>query len=275
MIFLPGVLISLVTKKKQHLSSMHLFLIIACFTTFGLFSSVGSKREYYLLPLYPLLAILVAKYWDEYVVMKKTRTQRWTWKAMDIPIVGFAGLLCVVGPGLPVVVALRFPQYIRISFVSGLLILGSGILIFWMFFRRDVLGVFGISSAATILLYLLAVMTVGPEMDAYRSRKEFFHEVAAIAGDRLIVDYNFESYTPQFYMQRIIPILHEVNELQDLLSRNQPVYVFTTGRQYENLQQAYPQLIKKFQLRLDRTWTSALNPKRQRRLVLLKTKSSF
>jgi 4-amino-4-deoxy-L-arabinose transferase-like glycosyltransferase len=274
-IFLPGMIISLVTKHKPQLSRMHLFLIIACVTTFGLFSSVGSKREYYLLPLYPLLAILVAKYWDEYTVMKKTTTQRWTWKAMDIPIVGFAGLLCFVGPGLPVVAALRFPQYIKLSLVFGPLILGSGILIFWMFFRRDVVGIFGISSAATILLYLLAIITIGPEMDAYRSRKKFFHEVAAIVGDHLIVDYNFESYTPQFYMQRIIPILHEVNELQDLFSRDQPVYVFTTGPQYENLQHEYPQLIEQFQLLLDRTWTSALDPKRQRRLVLLKTKSHF
>jgi hypothetical protein len=125
------------------------------------------------------------------------------------------------------------------------------------------------------LLYLLAVMTIGPEMDAYRSRKEFFHEVAAIAGDHLVVDYNFESYAPQFYMQRIIPIVHEVNELQELLIRNQPVYVFTTGMQYEKLQHEYPNLIKKFQLLLDRTWTSALNPKRQRRLVLLKTKNPY
>ena len=119
---------------------------------------------------------------------------------------------------------------------------------------------------------LLAVMTVGPEMDAYRSRKKFFHDVAAIVGDHPVVDYNFESYTPHFYMQRLIPIVHEVNELQELLTRDHPVYVFTTGRQYENLQHEYPNFIKKFQLLLDRTWISALNSKRQRRLVLLKTR---
>ncbi len=59
-LFLPAVMIRAVSTGWRNLSRSHRFLLIAAATTFVLFSSVGSKREYYLLPLYPVLAVLVA-----------------------------------------------------------------------------------------------------------------------------------------------------------------------------------------------------------------------
>ncbi len=268
--FLPGVVVSLINKKKQQISRSHLFVIIAFVSAFVLFSSVGSKREYYLLPLYPFLAILVAKYWDEYLFVKKTTTRRWTWKMLDIPVVAFAGTLCLAGVGLPIAARLYLPHYLMLSLIFGLLLSGSGIAIFVTFFRSQPQGMFGAYSAATILLYLFVLMTIVPEMDVYRSRKGFFHEVAAIIGNQPVIDYNYEGYAPQFYLQRIIPVFKEVDELKEFLTREQSAFIFMPYKHYEKLRREYSGLAGKFEVVLDRTWTSATNPKKQKRLVLLK-----
>ncbi|MBD3304859.1 phospholipid carrier-dependent glycosyltransferase [candidate division KSB3 bacterium] len=269
--FLPGVILSLLAKKRHQISQAHLFVIIASVTTFLLFSSVGSKREYYLLPLYPFLAILVAIYWDDYLSMKKTTTSVWTWKALEIPLVAFGGLLCLVGLSLPVAAIVYLSHYLLVSSIFGVLFLGSGLLLLVFFKRGHLLPTFGTYSAATILLYLFALMTIVPEMDVYRSRKAFFREAAALVGSHPMADYNYEGFAPQFYMQRTMPVLTEVSELESFIHQQQtPFFILMTGGHYEKLHREHPALAEKFEVVLDRTWTSAINPNRHKQLLLLK-----
>ena len=270
-IFLPGVIISLVSKKLHQISRSHLFVIVAAVTTFLLFSSVGSKREYYLLPIYPFLAILVAKYWDEYLEVKKTTTARWIEKGAAIPIAGFAGLLCFVGVALPIAARIYLPAYLRLSGLFGLVFLANGILLFRWFFQGNVSRTFGAFSTATILIYVFVLLTIIPEMNVYRSRKAFFHEVAAIAGEHKIIDYNYEGFETQFYLQRIVPVATEIEDLTAFADSQEPVFIIMTSGQYEQLQQHFPELANKFERVLQRTWTSAVNPRRIRSLLLLKT----
>jgi 4-amino-4-deoxy-L-arabinose transferase-like glycosyltransferase len=240
-------------------------------TTFLLFSSVGSKREYYLLPIYPILAILVAKYWGDYVAMKQGVVKRWTWKAMDLPIVGFAALLCLAGLAAPIIAEMYLPRYMMSSVGFGIIFLGLGIAL-WVVFRRGQAGwTFGVYSVATICIYLFTLMVIVPEMNSYRSRKGFFHEVTHIVGEQPIVDYKYEGFDVQFYLQRIVPVLHEISELQQLVNSGKRTFIILDDSHYDQLQREYPELLNKCQVALERVWTSAVNPKRQRRLVLLKT----
>jgi 4-amino-4-deoxy-L-arabinose transferase-like glycosyltransferase len=275
-IFLPGMVISVFSRKNRPLSTSHIFLITTFMTTFLLFSSVGSKREYYLLPLYPILAILVAKFWDEYISMKSGTEKQWTWKTMVIPILGFAAFLCLAGVAMPLGVKLYLPpQYLWTSLGFEVLFLTIGIALFITFFRGHVVKEFGMFVIATVLIYVFALTIIVPEMDRYRSRKDFFHKVASIAGEHPIIDYNYEGFETQFYLQRIVSVLHTTSELQKLLTNNNPTFVITTGGHYDKLQRKHPELLAKFKIVLDRVWTSAINPKRQKRLLLLKTSHCY
>ena len=273
--FLPGVVISLISGKKyRKLAPGHLLVLIAFITTFVLFSSVGSKREYYLLPLYPFLAILAAKYWDEYLGFKEHSKARWTWKAMDIPLVIFAGVLCIIGPALPIATPFYLPQYMLLSVIFGALFLVCGITLFRTFLRGHVLQTFGIYSIATILIYIFVLLTIVPEMDAYRSRKDFLHEAKTIVGDHFVIDYKYEGYAPQFYMQRIIPMITEAEKLETFINRQEPVFIIMQYGHYGTLQREAPDLAKYFEIVLDQVWRSATNPKRQKRLLLVKSDTS-
>jgi hypothetical protein len=269
-LFLPGVIMSLIIRKKHQFSESHRFVVIASVTTFLLFSSVGSKREYYLLPLYPFLAILVAKYWDEYLVFRKTTRTSWVWKGMRVPNALLAGLFSLIGISLPLAAKLYLPQYMLVSVIFGLLFLECGIILFLVFLRREALRTFVTLTIATILVYLFALLTIVPEINVYRSRKDFLHEAAIIIGNQPVVDYNYESYEVQFYLRRIVPVLTELEELEAYVEREQTGFALMRGRHLDRLQSEHPELAQKFKTMLDRTWTSAINPKRQRRLVLVK-----
>lgn len=268
--FLPGAIVSVFSRRTQQVSKSHLFLIITSLTTFLLFSSVGSKREYYLLPLYPILAILVAEFWDAYTSMKSSNVKRWTWYSMDIPIVGFAVFLCVVGLGLPGAAKFYLPEYITSSIGFGGLFLCGGIVLFILFLRGKVGWTFGMYCFVTICIYLFALSTIVPEMDKYRSRKAFLHEVASLVGEHAIVDHNYLGCDAPFYLQRVIPIRYLPVELNAFLESNNPTFVLTTGGWYSKLQRENPEIAGKLRVVLDRVWTSAMNPKRQKRLLLLK-----
>ena len=270
-IFLPGVLISLVTKKLHQILRSHLLIIVASVATFLLFSSVGSKREYYLLPIYPFLAILVAKYWDEYLEVKRTTSVRWVEKGMAIPLAAFAGLLCLVGLALPIAARIYLPAYLLLSVVFGLLFFVSGVLLLRWFFTGNVSGTFAVMSTATVLIYVFVLLTIIPETNVYRSRKAFFREVAAIAGEHKIVDYNYEGFDAQFYLQRIVPVAKESEDLNAFAKSQETVFIIMTSEQYDYLQQNVPELVNTFERVLQRTWTSAVNPGRTRSLLLLKT----
>ena len=270
-IFLPGVILSLITRKTSQISRSHLFVLIAFVTTFLLFSSVGSKREYYLLPLYPFLAILVAKYWYEYLQVRKTSAKRWLWKLIDIPVVIFAGILCVLGVGLPIAAQIFLPQYTLLSVLFGFLFLTSGVLMLLALSRGQLLLTFGALSTTTILIYLFTLMTIVPEMDAYRSRKEFFHNVSSLVGEQDLINYKYWEYASQFYLQRLIPELYSPTELDMKFQENNLTFVLTPYEYYEELQNEHPHLAGKLKVILDQTWTSAIDPKRKRRLVLLRT----
>lgn len=267
--FLPGAIAALIAKRAR-LTASHYLMIAASVMTFLLFSSVGSKREYYLLPMYPFLAILTAGYLDEYVAMKQMFAKRWTWLGADIPIVAFAGVLCLVGVSSPVVANIYLPTDFLRGIAFGAIFLITGIVMLLRFWRRKPAGMFWLYIVALLSVYLFVFTAILPEMNRYRSRKAFFHEVANVVGAADLFDFNYEGFDLPFYTQRIVPVVRSAGDLEKLLLTTPPQYVVTAGEYYVKLQKEHSEIAARFQVALERTWTSAMDPKRQRQLLLLK-----
>ncbi|MCP4402108.1 MAG: glycosyltransferase family 39 protein [bacterium] len=270
-LFLPGLFIRLFkAENRSKISKGHLLVLCAFFGGFLLFSSVSSKREYYLLPLYPFLAILTAKYWDGYLTQGQGSGTHWSRKGIEIPLLAFAGLICLIGTALPVATLRFLPQYLPLSILFSLLFLFCGILLFKAFFQKRPLQSFSLFTIATVLLYVGVLMTVVPEMDRYRSRKAFLQEAAALVDGHQVIDYRYESYELPFYMQRIVPVVTSSDELRDVIAREHLLYMIMRPNHYEELRQDAPELIEESDIVLERRWQSATNPRRSRRLLLLK-----
>ena len=267
-LFIPGLMVNLFkTENRSNISKGHLLVFCAFVGGFLMFSSVGSKREYYLLPIYPFLAIITAKYWDDYLVRSHTRRFQ---KGIDIPLLIVAGALCLLGVMLPIASLRVLPQYLLTATVSGVLFLLCGIFLFKAVSQKRRLRSFTLFTSATVLLYIVVLMTIVPEMDRYRSRKAFLQEASALVGEHPVIDYRYESYELPFYMQRIVPVVTSPDALREIISREQPLYMVMRPNHYEELKQDAPEIIAESELMLERRWQSATNPRRSRRLFLLK-----
>jgi hypothetical protein len=240
---------------------LHYWVVVLSFMLTGKFDEVSAQ----------LLVILAAEYWNDYDAMKRTCLKQWTWKAMDIPIVGFAGVLCLAGACMPIAAQLYLPKYLTVGIIWGIIFLCLGIALILVFLRGNVLGTSGIYTTATLLAYLFAFSTIIPEMNIYRSRKIFFDDVAQIVGDRPVVDYGYGGYIAHFYLQRVLPEIRSIQELEALFDRGEPVFVIIPDKNYHALQNEYPELMKRFTIVLDRMWVSTVNPKQRRGLLLLRT----
>lgn len=266
-LFLPGAMASLWKKRHTHaIAPMHLLLIISAAATFLLFSSVGSKRAYYLLPMYPCLAILTAKFWGDEIERQSGVSRRWR----EIPLLLFAVLACIAGIGLPITAFAILPLNPIFSLIFGVLLLGSGIWAFSLMKQQNRARQFGVFSLTTVLLSLAVIVTVVPEINRYRSRKEFFLQAAALAGNHQVIDYKYEGYGIQFYMQRTITVVTDAEQLRQLIARPEPVFILMEIQPYEALQKEHPELVAECEVMLDQSWTSATDSKRVRRMLFLK-----
>jgi 4-amino-4-deoxy-L-arabinose transferase-like glycosyltransferase len=273
-LFLPAVIIQTVATGWRNLSRSRQFLLMAAAAIFLLFSSVGSKREYYLLPLYPVLALLVALAWDDYITLKQPCARRWTWRAMDIPILAFAGLLGILGVALPIAAAMYLPHYLGQSLGFGLSCAGGGVVLGVLFVRKRPRAMFWTISAAAVGLYLFALLTIIPEMDLYRSRRGFFHDVRALVGEAAFVDFDYLGLDAQFYMQRLVDYRYVSETLSAYLTEHPDAFVMMTDKGYQRLQHERPDLAVMLTTRLDRSWASAVEPGRTKRLFVLQPRQA-
>lgn len=269
-LFLPGAIASLWKKRKtQAIAPMHLLIIISAVATFLLFSSVGSKRAYYLLPMYPCLAIIVAKFWGDEIERQAGVSRRWR----EIPLLLFAGLACLAGIGLPVTTFAIAPLDKAMSLLFSVLLFGSGLWSFFQMKQQDRMRQFIALSLITVIVYLAVIMAIMPEINRYRSRKEFFQQAAAIAGPHPVIDYKYEGYGVQFYMQRTVTVVTAVTDaekLRELIAPSEPVFILMEGGPYEALKREHPDIAATFEVVLEQSWTSATNPKRVRRMLFIK-----
>jgi hypothetical protein len=70
-------------------------------------------------------------------------------------------------------------------------------------------------------------------------------------------------------MQRLVKYCFGPQELSAYLGEHSSPFVVMTGKRYDQLQAENPELAARLAVRLDRVWTSATEPGRQKRLVLL------
>ncbi len=266
-LFLPGTIASLLKKRKtQAIAPLHLLLIISVAATFLLFSSVGSKRAYYLLPMYPCLAILVAKFWGDEIERQSGVSRHWR----EVPLLLFAGIVCIAGIGLPITAAAVLPLNMRAALLFGALLLGSGIWLLALAKGKDRMRQFSAFSLATVLVYLMVIFMIVPEINRYRSRKDFFQQAAVIAGNYPVIDYKYEGYAAQFYMQRTITVVTDAEKLRQLIAPSEPVFILMERAPYEALRKEHPDIFAELDVLFDQSWTSATNPKKVRRMLFIK-----
>lgn len=143
--------VALLLKRRRDLASQ--VILLWCGITLAFYSAAGTKLPNYVLPVYPLLGIAVARLWKEILAPGSLAARRLArWPAWLTPIISgvFAGAVLVYG-------WVAFPSQLlslRAAVAAVLLVLAGGPLVAWglMLARR--------TQAAFAALVLAGVVTV-------------------------------------------------------------------------------------------------------------------
>ncbi|MGH7772397.1 MAG: ArnT family glycosyltransferase [Candidatus Binatia bacterium] len=237
-IFLPFIVIDWI-KGKFSSDEDSLFLLLWVLVIFVFFSLSAGKRPVYLLPLYPPLSLLIARWF---------RQARKTGKITAIGLRFFGGFFAVVGltvgalffslswgKGFPSAVANMLKSkdqvgflYVQRSFEQGGWILFAFLavfLLFWIFLTWDLFRVrlwrIPIKLAwLSLLAWTLVQSTFIPAIAEARSYGSFMREVnrRLVEGDPLyLYGGTFDSTPLFFYRGGPIPVMEETAE--DLVKR--------------------------------------------------------
>jgi 4-amino-4-deoxy-L-arabinose transferase-like glycosyltransferase len=161
-----------------------------------IFFSVASatKRSYYLLPLYPAFALLIAARWDDLV--RQIRSGRW------IPLLGLITVL-VLGVAMAIL-PLAISSVPRVPFLIGgvLTTVAAGMAIFFSRHARWTPALFWVIGAAACL-HLTYFGWFVPRANAFHSGKPFFTEARPLIGDRPVILLETHLTLSVFYLHEV------------------------------------------------------------------------
>jgi 4-amino-4-deoxy-L-arabinose transferase-like glycosyltransferase len=210
------------------------FFLLWFLTVFLFFTLSDTKRDLYLLPLLPTLALLVGKYLDDLGGGKLAQDAVYRWMT-----VGFFASVAVCGFCLPLVA-----WYIRRDAFSAILpasiaLLVSGICAAIFVRRRQPLMLAASVAAMMALTVICASIAIMPYLENFKSPRPFAQKVTGIVPPAAPIyiyadtmnDFNY--YTGR----EIIPVLPAASAVDALLARGQGGYLLVKDRDLRRLTQ--------------------------------------
>lgn len=211
------------------------FLICWVATYAILITLMPNKRDRYLLPVYPALALMVGWLWDQW--WPRTRDTRirllgWLW-----------GVLAVGGA-----VALLLPLHVRVE--RAVLLpstLAQALPLLGILLAGGVLGVAACQTGRGAIGFSVIGLSVAlglawettifvPQYDRAFDVRGFSRRIASRVGpEEPLVVFQAGNLAYDFYLRRSTRLIRDPKDMSELLSRHQRVYVVAQDRAWRNL----------------------------------------
>jgi 4-amino-4-deoxy-L-arabinose transferase-like glycosyltransferase len=234
-LFVPSAIIYGIRVKEKK-AIVFLFLWFAL--VFLFFSLAQAKRELYILPAYPAVALVIGKFWAD-VGSKKERDPR----LLSWPLVPMLGILFITGIAAPFLADLFTHQYLSHALETGVaaavVFAGGSLLAFFSYRWNKKAFTFFIIVAMMFVFSIYGVFRIFPEINRYKSARPLSQEVVKMMGprDQLGVfglegaDYNY--YTGYNRMIRF----EDVAALKTALRSSGRVFCILPEKSYDALKQ--------------------------------------
>lgn len=212
--------------RKREAQAPAIFLLFWLVCTLALFSSASSKLITYILPLYPVAALLLGKYIADKVDAPQQQKGSFTASLAVPAAILLLAATWVLANGAPE--QLREETGfewidIRVAVVAPMLL---AVLAFWFAWRRRLALSFAVTSAVMPVFLLLVYTLLVPDVFAYRSSAQISATYESLLSeDELLVfsDKMFDAAI--FYTGRDARVLRGREELRDYLKQDRRVYI--------------------------------------------------
>ena len=232
-LFLPAAAVYIVTKQNKEERQCSLFLLCWIIPNLFLFSLAGAKRNEYILPLYPALAILTAQAWERFLVDKKDTLL----KKMTLGGI-FAFAFLAIGAGLfgPIFSMIKYPQDLLWNGLLGLLFIMGGLTILFFAKRRHYVAFFPV--AAILMMGFIFTFTghIATTYLKYTTPNEFCAKVASTIGhDAELISFRCQDEFIINELDRMIPNIDQESDLDTYLAAKKQVFIIMDGKEFLRL----------------------------------------
>jgi len=233
-----------------------------CLPALVVFSATPNKRPWYLLPLLPALTIALAWTVSRCIGGEADPVEMRRFRA-GLLTAGAAFL--VVGVALPPTAARWLPGHPVWPVLAGLALGTCGFATWTLTRRRRTVGGVAALLAAVVVAWGGWLHGIGPDVNAYRTRKPFLREVGRIVGDRPLYAYRYPGEDLPFYTGRLAPVIDDPEALARQMSRASPSFAVADEKDLAALPRGFYRTI------LEASWRDPVHPERVERLFLLKS----
>ncbi len=227
------------------------FFLLWFVVVFLFFSISDTKRDLYLLPLMPILALFVGKFFDDLASGKLVQSAVYRWLAIL-----FFGIIAVAGLGLPPVAWFIRANAFALILPASVVFFMSGIGAVLFVRCRQPLLVIGSIVAMMALTAISASIWIMPYLETFKSPRPFSRQVAKIvtAATPLYI-YADTMNDFNYYMAReVIPVLPTPTAVDALLARRQGGYLLVKERDLRRVTQLPRQWIVASEEKGNTTW---------------------
>ena len=198
------------------------------------FSLSDTKRDLYLLPLFPSMALFVGVYFDDLIQGKIAQNFLYRWSAGC-----FFGLLAVVGLCAPVAAWFYYRDaWIAVASVSVPLLIAGVVAVVYVWRSRP-LNVVAVTAALMALSVFGASIWLMPYLERFKSPRRFSNQVEKIVPPPAPVYIYADTMNDfNYYMGReTIPVMPNSNALDRLLLSEAQGYLIIKERDLDRLPQ--------------------------------------
>lgn len=209
-----------------------LFFVLWFLSVFLFFSVSDTKRELYLLPLLPVVALFIGSYLNDLSTGATHETALYRWWALS----HFA-IFAIIGVGLPIV-AWIVRREAFCSFVPGSVALGVGgafsVRFLWQ--GQPLKAVASVVLMMTLLL-LTSALWVFPYLEQFKSRRPFALEIKQIVPETTpLYIYADTMHDFNFYVARdVVPVLSSPTDVEKVAAGAQTSYTLIKDRDFKRL----------------------------------------
>jgi 4-amino-4-deoxy-L-arabinose transferase-like glycosyltransferase len=218
-----------------------LFLLLWFFSVFLFFSASDTKRDLYLMPLLPVVALFTAHYVDDLAAARLPQGLLYRSTARF-----FFATIALAGLVLPAAAWFLHRQAFWISLpAAAVLVAGGGFAVFFVTQNKPLRLV-----AATLLIMactlMCAVIWIFPYIEKFKSRRFFSMEIQSIVpATSTVYIYADAMNNFNYYMAReVMPVLESRAEIEKLLADNSGAYMLIKSRDLKRLGVISPERVR-------------------------------
>jgi 4-amino-4-deoxy-L-arabinose transferase-like glycosyltransferase len=234
------------SERRHRLPAAYRFLWCWITVYFLFFSLAGTKLPNYLVPLFPPVALLTARFlerWRRGLLQPPT----WAWQlclaCLVLIGVGTAACLLLAGGAFPApFLRGRALPGLKVLALLGVVPIAGALAVWWGALRQRWNGlIFATGTSAVVFVGSLAAWG-SAALEAYKAPRSLVQNLPADHEQRDIRVASYQYYQPSlvFYCRREVFRLTEEREVLEFLRRPSPVYLFLPAEVWKGLEVQVP-----------------------------------